>query len=117
MTLLRSLSKQKSDPSLVGSAARLGASGQMEPFGSDAEIFRQRTVAHARDDPLRGVVWLHFHFSMRGSVMDRRRFIGGVMGGFLALPPAARAQQPAMALIGFLCSASSQQWTRYVAGF
>jgi len=49
--------------------------------------------------------------------MDRRRFIGSVAGGLLAVPLAAGAQKPAMPVIGFLCSASPAQWASYVAAF
>jgi len=49
--------------------------------------------------------------------MNRRTFIGNVVVGLLAVPPAARAQKPAMPVIGFLSLASPAQWTRYVAGF
>ena len=49
--------------------------------------------------------------------MDRRRFIGSVAGGLLAVPLAARAQKPAMPVIGFLCNASPAQWASYVAEF
>ena len=38
--------------------------------------------------------------------MDRRTFIGSVAGGILAVPLAARAQQPAMPVVGLLHSAS-----------
>jgi putative ABC transport system substrate-binding protein len=38
--------------------------------------------------------------------MDRRTFLGRVAGGIFALPVAARAQQRAMPVIGFLHSAS-----------
>ena len=38
--------------------------------------------------------------------MDRRTFVGSVACGILAVPLAARAQQPAMPVIGFLHSAS-----------
>jgi len=49
--------------------------------------------------------------------MNRRTFIGNVVVGLLAVPLAARAQKPAMPVIGFLSLASPAQWTRYVAGF
>jgi putative ABC transport system substrate-binding protein len=49
--------------------------------------------------------------------MDRRTFIGCVAGGLLAVPLVAGAQKPAMAVIGFLCSASPAQWASYVAAF
>jgi putative ABC transport system substrate-binding protein len=38
------------------------------------------------------------------SVVDRRTFIGGVVGGFLVVPLDARAQQAAIPVIGFLNS-------------
>jgi len=44
-------------------------------------------------------------------------FIGSVAGGLLSVPLAARAQKPAMPVIGFLSLASPAQWTPYVAGF
>ena len=50
-------------------------------------------------------------------MIDRRRFIGSVAGGLLAAPLAARAQQPAMPVIGFLSSASPAQGTSFVAAF
>jgi putative ABC transport system substrate-binding protein len=49
--------------------------------------------------------------------MDRRAFIGSVASGLLAVPLAARAQKPAIPVIGFLSTASRLQWTPYVAGF
>ena len=48
--------------------------------------------------------------------MRRRDFIKGVAVSTV-LPLPARAQQRAMPLIGFLCSASPQPWVSFVAGF
>jgi len=49
--------------------------------------------------------------------MDRRTFIGSVAGSLLAAPRAARAQKPAVPVIGFLGSASAAQWAPFVAAF
>ncbi len=49
--------------------------------------------------------------------MDRRTFIGNVAGGLLAAPLAARAQKPAMPVIGFLHPASAAKWAARVAAF
>jgi len=49
--------------------------------------------------------------------MDRRTFIGSIAGGLVAAPLAARAQKPAMPVIGYLGSASLEQFAPYVAGF
>ena len=49
--------------------------------------------------------------------MDRRAFIGSVAIGLLGVPIVARAQQPAMPVIGFLGSASPAQWSPFVAAF
>src|SRR5207249_12028689 len=50
-------------------------------------------------------------------VMDRRAFIGSVAIGLLGVPIVARAQQPAMPVIGFLGSASPARWSPFVAAF
>src|SRR6266550_1158565 len=50
-------------------------------------------------------------------MIDRRTFIGRVASGLLAVPLVARAQQPAMPVIGFLGSASPAQWSPFVAAF
>jgi putative ABC transport system substrate-binding protein len=49
--------------------------------------------------------------------MDRRAFIGNVAGGLLAAPLVARAQKPAMPVIGFLNPASLADWAPFVAAF
>jgi len=49
--------------------------------------------------------------------MDRRTFIGSVAIGLLVVPVVARAQQPAMPVIGFLGSASPAQSSPFVAAY
>ena len=49
--------------------------------------------------------------------MDRRGFIGSLAIGLLTVPIVARAQQPAIPVIGFLGSASPAQWSPFVAAF
>ncbi len=50
-------------------------------------------------------------------MMDRRTFIGSVTGGLLAVPLAARAQQPAMPVIGFVHLTSLEETREYLAAF
>ena len=49
--------------------------------------------------------------------MDRRRFVGSVAGGLLAVPLVARAQQPAMPVIGFVHLTSLDETREYLAAF
>jgi putative tryptophan/tyrosine transport system substrate-binding protein len=49
--------------------------------------------------------------------MRRRDFITGMLGSATAWPPAARAQQPAMPVIGFLSGATYETMREFVAAF
>jgi putative ABC transport system substrate-binding protein len=49
--------------------------------------------------------------------MDRRTFIGGIAGGLLVAPLAARAQQPAMPVVGFLNSRAAGDDPYLLAAF
>jgi putative ABC transport system substrate-binding protein len=49
--------------------------------------------------------------------MDRRKFIGSIAGGLLAIPFAARAQKSVIPVIGFLSGQSPGPYAPYVAAF
>jgi len=49
--------------------------------------------------------------------MDRRAFVRSVAGGLFAVPLAARAQQPATPVIGYLNGASAAEFPHLLAGF
>jgi ABC-type uncharacterized transport system substrate-binding protein len=51
------------------------------------------------------------------AAMRRREFLGLLTGGVVALPRTARAQAPALPVIGFLNSASEAAFTRFVESF
>ena len=51
------------------------------------------------------------------SVMDRRTFIGRTVGGLLAMPLGARAQNSSIPVIGFVSGQSPGPWAPYVAAF
>src|SRR5437016_5126508 len=52
-----------------------------------------------------------------GEAMKRRDFIAGIAGSSAAWPLVARAQQPAMPVIGFLDAGSPTERTQQVAAF
>ena len=49
--------------------------------------------------------------------MDRRSFVGSIVGGLIVVPLAARAQEPATPVIGYLSSRSPGESAHIVAAF
>ena len=54
---------------------------------------------------------------LKGQSVRRRDFIQGIAGSAVAWPLAARAQQPAMPVVGFINGGSADSLARYVAAF
>src|SRR5205814_3216118 len=52
-----------------------------------------------------------------GAVMRRRDFVKAIASSSLVWPLAARAQQPAMPVIGYLANASPAGFAQFVAAF